>query len=196
MDRLFAKLDRPALSDVQLQWPAGAEPYPAQLPDLYAGEPLLAVAKLPPMQTAVTHAEPLVRASGWSPQGEWQDALRLARATPMDGVARLWGRSKIVALEDALRQGADVLQLRPEIVQLGIEHQLVSRYTSLIAVDRTPARPKSEGLTSLQFDNAAPHAALAFAQGGTDARRNLGLAFLCALLALTLLPKRAVGVGR
>src|SRR5690606_28078593 len=100
MGRLFAKLDRPALSDVELQWPAGAEAYPRRLPDLYAGEPLLAVARL-------DAARGVLHAKGWSPQGEWQDALQLERAIPMQGVARLWGRSRIDALEDELRHGAD-----------------------------------------------------------------------------------------
>lgn len=183
MNRLFAKLDRPALSDVELQWPVGVEAYPTRLPDLYAGEPLLAVARL-------AKATGVLKAKGWSPQGEWQDALQLQRATPMDGVARLWSRSKIDALEDALRQGGDEIAIRPEVVALAIEHGLVSRYTSLVAVDRTPARPGDATLNSLRFDNAAPHGGLAFAQGSTDARRQLGLALACALLALAIFGRR------
>jgi Ca-activated chloride channel family protein len=108
----------------------------------------------------------------------------------MDGVARLWSRSKIDALEDALRQGGDELAIRPEVVALAIEHGLVSRYTSLVAVDRTPARPDDATLNSLRFDNAAPHGSLSFAQGSTDARRRLGLALACALLALAIFGRR------
>lgn len=184
MNRLFAKLDRPALSGVELQWPAGVEAYPERLPDLYAGEPLLAVARL-------GNTSGVLKAKGWSPQGEWQDALQLARATPMDGVARLWGRSKIDALEDALRQGGDELAIRPEVVSLAIEHGLVSRYTSLVAVDRTPVRPEDASLDSLRFGNAAPHGSLAFAQGSTDARSRFGMAVACLLLALALFGRRA-----
>jgi Ca-activated chloride channel family protein len=183
MNRLFAKLDRPALSDVELQWPAGVEAYPERLPDLYAGEPLLAVARL-------GTAAGVLKAKGWSPQGEWQDALQLARATPMDGVARLWSRSKIDALEDALRQGADETAVRREVVALAVEHSLVTRYTSLVAVDHTPQRPADAGLNSLHFDNAAPHGSLAFAQGSTAARSRFGLALACVLLALALLRRR------
>jgi Ca-activated chloride channel family protein len=183
MDVLFSKLDRPALSDVQLRWPEGADAYPARLPDLYHGEPLVAVAKLP-------RSGGMLKASGWSPQGEWQDTLPLQRGIVMDGVARLWGRSRIDALEDALRQGGDETLVRPEIVTLALEHGLVSRYTSLVAVDRTPARPDDAALDSLEFVNAAPAGALAFAQGATDARRSLGLAFALALIALALFQRR------
>ena len=181
MDKLFAKLDRPALSDVDLRWPTGAEAFPERLPDLYAGEPLLSVARLTERKSGY-----LVKASGWNAQGEWSDALAMDRAIVMDGVARLWGRSKIDALEDALRLGADEAALRPEIVTLAVEHQLVSRFTSLIAVDRTPARPKDQSLNSLQFDNAAPDGALAFAQGSLGTGRQFAFAAALVLLALAL----------
>lgn len=182
MDKLFAKLDRPALSDVELRWPAGAEAFPERLPDLYAGEPLLAVAKLP-----LGKSTGLLKASGWNAQGEWSDALSLDKAIGSDGVARLWGRSKIDALEDALRQGADEKTIRAAIVSLALDHGLASRYTSLIAVDRTPARPEDAALQSVRFDNAAPAGALAFAQGGLGIGRQFAFAAALVLLALALL---------
>lgn len=185
MDALFARLDRPALSDIDLQWPAGAEVYPSRLPDLYHGEPLLAVAKLPA-------AGGMLKAKGWSVQGEWQDALNLSRGYAIDGVARLWGRSKIDALEDELRQGAAEEMVRPQIVALAIEHHLVSRFTSLVAVEHAPVRPDGNGLTSVKFDNATPDGQLGYAQGGTDARSKFALAAALILLALALFrPKEA-----
>jgi Ca-activated chloride channel family protein len=187
MDALFGKLDRPALADVELRWPAGAEAFPAQLPDLYHGEPLLQVARLPAQGIAKAHAP--LEASGWSAQGEWRDSLALPRAITMDGVARLWGRGKIDALEDALRQGGDEAAIRPEVVALAIEHHLVSRYTSLVAVDRTPVRPADASLASARFDNAAPADAVGFAQGGTGARSQFALACALLLIALALTPR-------
>lgn len=192
MDRLFAKLDRPALSGVELRWPGGAEAFPAQLPDLYHGEPLLAVARLPGTTAASRAPLRTIKASGWSSEGEWHDALSLDGAIVMDGVARLWGRSKIDALEDTLRQGGDEAGVRPEIVALATRHHLVSRYTSLVAVDRTPVRPSDAALASTRFDNAAPADQLAFASGGTGARSQLAFALAFALLALALWPHRVL----
>lgn len=187
MDILFAKLDRPALADVELRWPGGAEAFPPQLPDLYHGEPLLQVARLPAQ--GIADARGPLKASGWSAQGEWREALALPRAVAADGVARLWGRSKIDALEDALRQGGDEAALRPAVVALAIEHHLVSRYTSLVAVDRTPQRPAGAPLASAAFDNASPADTLAFAQGGTGARSQFALACALLLVALALAPR-------
>lgn len=183
MQSLFAKLDRPALNDVTLAWPAGSEAYPAVLPDLYHGEPLLAVAKL--AGTGGT-----LKASGWSVQGEWDGSLSLARATPVAGVARLWGRRKIESLEDALRQGADELVIRPEIVALGVEHHLVSRYTSLVAVERQVARPSDAALASTRFENGGSGDDLMLAQGATDARSLAAWAAALLLLGLALAQPR------
>ena len=191
MQALFDRLDRPALNDVALQWPAGSEAYPGQLPDLYHGEPLLAVAKLAPGISGAT-----LRASGWSAQGEWSSALPMARATRTEGVARLWGRNKIESLEDALRQGADEAQVRSQIIELGIAHHLVSRYTSLVAVERQVARPSDAALASTRFENGGDDS-LAFAQGSTDARSLGAWASALLLLGLALFqPRRARPVLR
>jgi outer membrane biosynthesis protein TonB len=51
---------------------------------------------------------------------------------PTDVLAALWARSRVTSLEEALRRGeADAEQ----IVALGLEHHLVTRFTSFVAVD-------------------------------------------------------------
>ena len=54
MDALLAKLDKPAMRDVQLDWPGVAEMYPARVPDLYAGEAVQVIARLDKLEDAVT----------------------------------------------------------------------------------------------------------------------------------------------
>ena len=182
MQALFARLDRPALGDVAVQWPAGAEAHPDPLPDLYHGQPLLALARLPAASGKMT-------AAGWNGDGHWQATLDLRAARPAHGVARLFARHRIEAIEDAIRQGEAEEALRPAIVALGIEHGLVTRFTSLVAVERDPVRAPDQALVSTRFENAAPDNgsdALALAQGATGARGLLGWALALALLALAL----------
>ena len=187
MRALFAKLDRPALGNLSLNWPAGAEIHPQTLPDLYAGEPLLAVARLP-------QSSGMVRASGWNTQGDWNAALELSRSVRAEGVARLFAKYKVEALEDAMRQGAaDEATIRPQIVELGITHAIVTRYTSLIAVEKQPSRPKGAALQSVQFANANPDEALAFAQGGTTSRLMLLIALALTLAAWLAAPGKRGG---
>lgn len=187
MQRLFDRLDRPALGDVAVHWPAGVQATRAKLPDLYHGEPLLAIARLPALQGQV-------QASGWHADGVWRSQLDLAEARPARGVARLFARDAIQSLEDAIRQGRPEDEIRPQIVELALQHGLVTRFTSLVAIERTPQRPQDAALASTRFDNPLPAAGedlLAFAQGATGARSALGWALALALLALALWRPRA-----
>jgi Ca-activated chloride channel family protein len=48
MSELFAKLESPVLTGIELVWAdPDAEVWPAQVPDLYAGEPVVVAARLP-----------------------------------------------------------------------------------------------------------------------------------------------------
>lgn len=185
MDRLLAKLDRPAMRDIQLDWPGVAEMYPARVPDLYEGEALQVVARLDKLQDAVT-----VR--GLRPQ-PWVRRIPLGgdNTTPSPGIGRLWARARINSLEDDLRRSGDTDAIKPMIVDVALRHGLVSTYTSLVAVDRTPARPNDQALGSTQMMNSIPDGSLEFAQGSTGWLRELMLALALALSALVVLRVRS-----
>ncbi len=186
MQELFAKLDRPALRDVSLGWPGAADAYPAQVPDLYAGEPLLVVARLDRAAGDLT-------AAGWLRDAAWAKSLPLERTRSDAGVARLWARARIDELEDQLRRGADEASVRPQVIEVALAHRLVTRYTSLVAVDRTPVRPADAPLQSVQVANGATES-LAFAQGATAAPLWFALG-LAGLLLMALARRRPAGSG-
>ena len=183
MEELFAKLDRPALRDVALAWPGIADAYPPVLPDLYQGEPLLVVAKL-------DRASGKLDASGIASGGGWSKSLALPARNDR-GIARLWARGKIEALEDELRRGAEEALIRPQVVEVALAHHLVTRYTSLVAIDRTPVRPANAPVDGIAFANGGSGDLLAFAQGATPAPL---LAWLGAfgLLAMALASRRRI----
>ncbi|HVF34823.1 MAG TPA: VIT domain-containing protein, partial [Candidatus Saccharimonadia bacterium] len=169
MEALFAKLDRPVLRELGVQWPGVAESFPAALPDLYHGEPLLVVAKLP-------RARGKLAVDGRGPDGAWSKSLVFADRNDA-GVARLWAQAKVESFEDELRRGADEAIVRPQLVEHALAHGLVTRYTSLVAIDRTPARPAGAPMDSVAFANGGDDA-LAFAQGATAAPLQLVLGLL------------------
>ena len=185
MDALLARLDKPAMRDLRVDWPGVAEMYPARVPDLYDGEALQVVARLDRLQGTVS-------VSGLRPQ-PWVRRIPLAgaSATPAPGIGRLWARARIDSLEDALRRGGSTENLRPMIVDVALRHGLVSTYTSLVAMDRTPARPQDEAMGSTRMMNATPDGSLAFAQGSTGWLRELLLALVLALSALVLMRARS-----
>lgn len=184
MQTLFGKLDHPTLRDLNLSWPGNAETYPQRLPDLYRGEPLLAVAKL-------SRLNGNVQAQGWLAEHDWSQSLALSGKASAQGIARLWARQKIDDLQDALTRGANEDAVRTQILDLALTHHLVSRYTSLIAVDKTPQRPAEAAVQSAQIPNATPDGSLAFAQTATSAPLKALLGTLALVMAMLLRRRRS-----
>lgn len=154
MQRLFGKLKEPQVTDIRVTWPgADAEAYPARVPDLYAGEPVVVTARLP----VPPRAGDVVRVSGRSPSGQWSETLPLVSGTRHAGVAAGWARERIAGLLDRERRGDDAEEIRAGVIETALAHHLVSKYTSLVAVDKTPVRPASEGLENEQVPNLLPY---------------------------------------
>jgi len=131
MSALFRKLESPVLTDLAVTWPNGAEAFPRQVPDLYAGEPVVVTAMMDAPSGDVT-------VSGRRGDMPWQARVPLAADGIEPGMGVLWARAKIEALTDAMKGGETEADIRPAIVDLALAHHLVSRFTSLVAVDVTP----------------------------------------------------------
>ncbi|HSY06384.1 MAG TPA: marine proteobacterial sortase target protein [Steroidobacteraceae bacterium] len=152
MTDLFAKLEQPALLELQLHWPGGvsaqlAAPLPA---DIYAGDPLVVAARL------ANVPQGLLTLSGSSAGHPWARQLPIAVVGEQAGVAKLWARERIADLVQQSGFGADPVETRAQILQLALAHQLVSDYTSLVAVDVTAARPPAEVPERAQAPTSAP----------------------------------------
>ncbi|MFT6510406.1 MAG: Ca-activated chloride channel family protein [Parvibaculaceae bacterium] len=143
MEELFYKLERPVLTDLALKWPDGqkVEAWPARLPDLYAGEPIVLSARM-------GKASGTLIITGQFENEAWAVNLPLDKAAQRPGIAKLWARNKIADLEFHRLRSTDYQRFDDEITQVALDHHLVSRLTSLVAIDKTPARPASEELHS------------------------------------------------
>jgi Ca-activated chloride channel family protein len=187
MSELLAKLERPVAADLELDWgDPTAEPLPARPPDLYLGEPLVVVARLEdPRAPAVLRG----RRAG----EPFELELPPVEPVPAAGLARLWARRRIDALEAAMREpGADREALRVELVELAVARRLMSRHTSFVAVERQPSAsgpPVGRQVAALL---PAGSTLGELPQGATSARQLLGLA-LAAAFAGGLL--RRIGNG-
>lgn len=223
MAELFAKVETPALTDVEVMWDdPGAEMYPPRVPDLYAGEPVVVAAKLIELGDEV-------RLSGQRDGSWWDETVALHRVdlasvgmasvgmasvetgtvgpgsvetgSVETGIAKLWARRKITALLDEWRRApatapdglpsAERADLRRQVVELALEHHLVSRFTSLVAVDVTPSRPDGTPLASRRLPNVRPAGSQMampgyLPSGGTSSRLSLLLGLGLLGLALGL----------
>ena len=135
LDVLFKKLERPAVHDIAFDAPwSGVEQYPPQISDLYEGEPIvvaLRAGSLPPQAI-------LKGSAGNQP---WSLPVSFTAVSSGTGVSVYWAREKISALVDETYQGAVEEAIRKAVLDVASTHHLVSKYTSLVAVDVTPARP-------------------------------------------------------
>lgn len=178
MQGLLAKLDHPAMRELHVDWPAGSESYPRRLPDLYLGEPLLLIARVPQPINAL-------QVQGKLADDDWNATAPLDATRPAQGLDRLWAQSRIADLEDQLSRGGDETVLRSQIVDTALKAHLVSRFTSLVAVDKTPARAADSTLHKTQIPNVLPLGS-AFAQTATPARLQLLIGFAALMLGLLL----------
>lgn len=193
MDRLFRKLEQPQVTNINVQWPGGnvIDIYPSVVPDLYLGEPVTVMVKAAgPFRRGDT-----VRISGDSIGGTWSRDLVLKSDVQSRGVGALWARARIAALLDLERRGADAEETRVAVVETALAHHLVSKHTSLVAVDKTPVRPAGEALSSEQVPNLMPYgqsgsAIFGFPATATNApaMRLTGLAALLTALLLLATP--------
>ncbi|MGJ5208774.1 marine proteobacterial sortase target protein [Bradyrhizobium sp. HKCCYLR20261] len=141
MRDLFAKLENPVVMGLTATFSeASADLTPAVLPDVYRNEPLVLAAKIDRLAGSL-------QLKGRIGDQPWTITLPLSGAAEGKGLSKLWARRKIGDAEVA----KTMRQMTPEeadgaILKLAMEHQLVTRLTSLVAVDKTPRRPDGEPL--------------------------------------------------
>jgi Ca-activated chloride channel family protein len=141
MRGLFGKLENPAVTGLSAKFSdARADMTPLAVPDLYRGEPLVLAARLDKLVGSV-------EIKGRIGDRPWMVTLPLAGAAEGKGLSKLWARRMITDAEIArtLRK-ITAEDADNAILRLALEHQLVTRLTSLVAVDRTPSRPEGASL--------------------------------------------------
>jgi Ca-activated chloride channel family protein len=158
MSRLWSHIQNPALQNICVDWGMEAEFYPEIIPDLYAGEPLWLYARLPFQPSEVVLC-------GELDGRHWQQESRMLAGKGSDTLATLWARSKIESLEESRIFGADPEFIRDEVTQLALAHGLLTPYTSLVAVDRSPSRPRGEALDSETVPSLLPAGSTGSASG-------------------------------
>ncbi|MGQ0809927.1 MAG: marine proteobacterial sortase target protein [Nitrospiraceae bacterium] len=192
MDALFRKLEHPVLTEITVNGLAadGLELFPSRIPDLYEGEPIVVAIKCRslPDELAVHGLE------GSTP---WTARLSLKQATPRSGLSVYWARQKIASLLDQRPSTQDESTIRQSVIDVALRHHLVSKYTSLVAIDPTPARSRSQVPMTHALKTNLPAgqdyvAIFGLPKTGTNGQRQvlLGLIALTAALTVWLAKRR------
>lgn len=142
MSELFAKLENPVLTDIDVAWAGGemTDISPAPVPDLYLGEPIVLTARAKNLPDSL-------KITGTLDGAPWSVIIPLDKATAGKGLGKLWARRHIASLEADRSRGDDASAIDRIILTTALGHHIVSRLTSLVAVDVTPSRPGEEPVT-------------------------------------------------
>jgi len=135
MSHFMTQISQPAISNIKLtldsQVHQQVDIYPKKIPDLYFGEPLQITLK---SQLPITS----VQLSGESVSAPWYQQLIINDSPSSKGISSLWARRKIESLLDSLVIGANKDMVKSQVIATSINHQIISPYTSFIAVEKQP----------------------------------------------------------
>lgn len=168
MTNLFSQISKPLMKNIKVIWPASSiEMFPQQLPDLYAGEPLLISAR---WEKSINQPSPqLIKISGELAATTWQEQMIITEGETQNNnadkakfdssISQWWARKKIdhlTLLHRRSRSADESSELKSDITRLALKHHLVSPYTSFIAIEEQVSRKADTPLTSKGLKNLMP----------------------------------------
>jgi len=144
---IMYRIQRAQLADVTIDWDGLNvwETYPARIPELWAGRPIVLFGRYNPGAAPATVT---VRGNVEGEPAAWPLDVHLpARDTRHDVLAKVWARQKIEELMHTTYYAGSP-EVEEAVTQVALEYRLMSQYTSFVAVDESqlgrmlqPARP-------------------------------------------------------
>ncbi|WP_028835729.1 MULTISPECIES: marine proteobacterial sortase target protein [unclassified Pseudoalteromonas] len=144
MQQLFDKLAHPAMTNLALTNTNGdsLDFWPSPLPDLYFAEPIMVAIKLDNTDT--------ITFTGQTTHGEFKVKLNSQASSKATGIDKLWARQKIKSLLLYNQQS----EVKQQVQQLALEHQLLSPFTAFIAIEESTIKEVAKQTT--QVANSMP----------------------------------------
>lgn len=181
MNELFVKLSSPALTDVAIEWGHDVEQNPRVIPDLYSDQPIVVTAKMPQFN-------PSIALSGFADKSTWSQSFNLNKDGQSTGIAKLWARNQIADLTDDYMLGAssDGQWLQEQITQIALQYHLVSEFTSLVAVDKTPDMSRLVKIQAQAMEQAEIMAQANYPQGSLGWKWKMLLGLMLISMAFSI----------
>ncbi len=147
MTRLFATIESPVLTDVKLSFDGVevSEVYPERPSDLFLRQPLLIFGRISKGHVGKVH----LTARAGNESYETTIAFDASKATFHPGITTLWARQRIEELMDHWRHSDEKGQaeIRASVISHAIRYRLVTRFTSLVAVEEVVANASGQSNT-------------------------------------------------
>ena len=149
MNTLLRRIEKPVLTNMNLKIDGNVDFHPNPIRDLFHDEPMLIFGKTSGLknETAVL--------TGKTPAGYFRMDLPLdLENTKNDpGIPSIWARRNIGDLMDDYRLGNK--DVKDNIIQLALDHNLVTKFTSFVAVENRIMNPGGQ-LASLSIPTDLP----------------------------------------
>lgn len=138
IERFYERISRPVMTDLEIDWNGldVKEQEPVVVRDLFAGQPLFIHAKYGRGGAATLAVKGKMHGKPWAvpvrvklPEKEKGNAA----------MGPLWARARIAGLTRKMYGNYETGEIEDEITALGLEHSLVTKYTSFVAVDESTA---------------------------------------------------------
>jgi len=150
MNDFFARISHPALTDVRINWGSMAvsDVYPAKLPDMFVGRAVVVTGRY-------LGATSDIGVSGVTGSKKHQLNIPATQSNNSKAfLSRIWARLRIADLTDRQAWEDDTYgELADAIKSTALEYQLVSDYTSFVAVD---ASRRTDGEFGVTVPQAVP----------------------------------------
>ncbi len=130
---VMTRIQRAQLANVKIDWGKlqVAETYPAKIPELWAGRPIIVYGRYQGAGSETISISGDVEGEA----AQWPLEVKLAEKQPQhDVLAKVWARQKI---EDLMQQDfyQDSPAVEETVTAIALDYKLMSQYTSFVAVD-------------------------------------------------------------
>lgn len=137
VERFYARIGRPYLTDVRVDWGGLAvrDALPSAIPDVSALEPLTVLARYDRGASGTVTVRGTL---GGRPYAQTLSVALPEASAENPAIASLWARQRIAALSREEHLSPNNRELAESITTLALRHHLLSQYTSFVAVDTAP----------------------------------------------------------
>lgn len=147
MGRLLETIESPVLTDVKVTFEGVevADVYPQRTPDLFLRQPLLIYGHITKGRKGIVH---LTARAGDQPY-EADFAFDASTSSFHPGITTIWARQRVEDLMDQWRLSDEDARagIRTSLIAHAIQYRLVTRFTSLVAVEEIVANAIGESKT-------------------------------------------------
>ena len=139
VSKLFNKIEAPVLTNIKFSLDGKHEIYPNPIPDLFMDEPLVVFGKVDEVDNLSAVF------SGKNNNGYFKIdiPINLSKSENHPSISSIWGRKKIASYMDEWHLRND-LNIKQKIIDIALAHNLVSKFTSFVAVEHKIANPEGQ----------------------------------------------------